>query len=207
MIVRSPTPFGLLLIGAVALLGGGACKGSGKGLAGGGPAGSVRSVPSAPPPLDTSWQRDPGRLLAPGDSAPDFEGIAHTGMRVRLSALLERPVVVYFYASDGTPAAEDAAREFRDAWLKMTDRIAMVIGVSADDRISHRDFATALELPFLLVADESLKIARAFGVPLDGGRARPVTFLVGKDRKVLRVLTDVAPGSRVSELLAAVPAP
>jgi peroxiredoxin Q/BCP len=122
--------------------------------------------------------------------APDFEGIAHTGMRVRLSAFLSRPAVVYFYPDDRTPDAVAEARGFRDVWLRLLPVSGMVLGVSADDRVRHRDFATAEELPFLLVADESQKIARAFGVPSDGGRSKRTTFVVGKDGKILRVFPE-----------------
>ncbi len=168
------------------------------------PAASVSSGHEAPPaPLDTSWQRDPARLLAAGDLAPDFEGIAHTGMRVRLSAFLSKPVVVYFYGADKTPAAVAEATGFRDAWLHLNDKIGMILGVSADDRIMHRDFATEEDLPFLLVADDKLEIARAFGVPIDGGRARPTTFIVGSDGKVVSVFTDSAPEKHVTDVMAA----
>src|SRR6185436_15706516 len=41
-------------------------------------AASGSAAPIAPPPpLDTSWEQNPGRTLAPKDRAPDFEGIAH----------------------------------------------------------------------------------------------------------------------------------
>lgn len=126
-------------------------------------------------------------------------------MRVRLSSFLDKPVVVVFYDADGSSAALDLAHELRDHWLEMTDRVSMVFGISADDRITHRDFATAEKLPFLLVADDSNRIARAFGVPLENGRPRAMTFVVGKDKKILRVIQGSAPGSRVPEILAALP--
>lgn len=164
---------------------------------------SADAPPEVPPaPADTSWERDPGHLLAVGEAAPAFEGTAHTGMRVRLSSFLTRPVVVYFYAGDKSPDAVTEARAFRDAWLRLLPVSGMVLGVSTDDRVEHRDFATAEELPFLLVADESQKIARAFGVPSEGGRSKRVTFVVGKDGKVARVFPEVNPNGHAAEVLA-----
>lgn len=160
---------------------------------------------SRPPPIDTSWQHDSTRLLAAGDSAPDFEGIGHTGMRVRLSAFLDRPAVVCFYDADGSATAADQVRELRDHWLELAPRVSMVLGVSGDDRIRHRDFATAERLPFLLVADDSGRIARAFGVPLDSGRPRSFAFVVGRDRKILRVIQAPSAGTLVAQILGSVP--
>jgi peroxiredoxin Q/BCP len=162
---------------------------------------------SEPPPLDTSWQRDPGRLLAVGEAAPNFDGIGHTGMRIRLGAFLDKPVVVYFYADDRSPEGAAEARGFRDAWLRLTGRTSMVFGISPADRILHRDFATAEELPFLLVSDEKREIAKAFGVPLENGRTKAACFVVGKDGKVLNVITDVAPEAVAAEALRVLGAP
>jgi peroxiredoxin Q/BCP len=166
------------------------------------PSSAGAPVTEAPPaPLDTSWERDPGHQLQAGEAAPDFEGIAHTGMRVRLSAFLARPVVVYFYKGDKTAEGTAEARGFRDAWLRILPVAGMVLGVSADDRVQHRDFATAEELPFLLVADESQKIARAFGVPSEGGRSHPVTFVVGKDGKIAHVFAEPTVDGHAAEVL------
>ncbi|HVU04629.1 MAG TPA: peroxiredoxin [Polyangiaceae bacterium] len=168
---------------------------------------SVTGKSSAPPPLDTSWEQNPGRLLAPKERAPDFEGIAHTGMRVRLSSFSGKTVVVFFYGADKTPEATAEVRAFRDAWMRFIPLRTMVIGVSADDRVMHRDFATAEELPFLLVTDEGGKIARAFGVPSDGGRSRPATFVVSPEGVVLRVISAPNPSAYATEILDALSPP
>ena len=183
---------------ALAALG---CRGSPSGTAPGGP-GSATSFVAAP--LDTSWQGNPGRLLAQGDAAPDFEGIAHTGMRVRLSAFTEKPVVVLFYPGDRDPASVTEAREFRDAWLRFGESIGMIIGVSPDDRILHKDFATGEQLPFLLVSDTNGAIARAFGVPVENGATKRVTFIVGKGLKVLKVFPDVVAEGHAAQVREAV---
>lgn len=179
---------------ALALAG---CRASPSGT-GSSAAGSGTAFAAAP--LDTSWQRSPGRLLAAGDAAPDFEGIAHTGMRVRLSAFIEKPVVVFFYPGDRDPGSVTEAREFRDAWLRFEGRIGMIIGVSPDDRVLHKDFATGEQLPFLLVSDTSGAIARAFGVPNMNGAPKRVTFVVGKDLHVTKVFVDVVPEGHAAQV-------
>jgi peroxiredoxin Q/BCP len=169
--------------------------------------GAASAAPRPAAPLDTSWQQSPGRSLAVGDAAPDFEGIAHTGMRVRLSAFGDAPVVVFFYPDDRDQASITEAREFRDAWLRFGEKIGMVIGISPDDRTTHKDLATAEHLPFLLVSDQTLAIARAFGVPVDNGRPKRTTFIVGKGLKVARVFPDVVATGHAADVLKAVESP
>ncbi|HEX4473457.1 MAG TPA: redoxin domain-containing protein [Polyangiaceae bacterium] len=152
------------------------------------PAGEGSGAPIVALPLDTSFARDPGRLLAAGDAAPNFEGIGHTGMRVRLSQFSDRPAVVYFSGRVVTAEAQIEARAFRDGWMRFRDRVSMVFGVSRDDRVTDQDFATKEELPFLLVEDLDGKIQRAFGVAPD----QRVAFVVGKDGKVSKVFSATA---------------
>jgi len=44
-----------------------------------------------------------GRMLNPGDQAPDFEAKDHNGNTVRLSDLRGRKVVLWFYPKADTP--------------------------------------------------------------------------------------------------------
>src|SRR2546423_5431685 len=89
--------------------------------------------------------------LAPeGSLAPLFDATAHTGERVSLSALRGKPVVLYFYPRDDTSGCTKEACEIRDAWQKIKDTGAVVLGVSTDDNASHVAFANKYQLPFLL---------------------------------------------------------
>ena len=170
------------------------------------PVPSLGATPE-PPPLDTNWRKDPGHLLAPGDRAPDFEGIGHTGMRVKLSEWLGKPVVVYFCSSDASPEGMAEARGFREDWMRMNEKVGTVLGVSGDDRATHYDFATAERLPFLLVADEEHHIARAFGALADQNRIQNVVFIVGADGKIARVLSEAAPEGHAPAVITALESP
>ena len=44
-------------------------------------------------------------MVEPGTPAPDFELESDTGETVRLSSLRGKPVVLYFYPKDDTPAS------------------------------------------------------------------------------------------------------
>jgi peroxiredoxin Q/BCP len=155
-----------------------------------------------PPPIDTNWRQTPGHLLSQGDRAPDFEGIAHTGMRVKLSRFSGKPVVVYFCSSDASQEGTREARGYRDNWMRFNEKVGTVLGVTTDDRVTHYDFATAERLPFLLVADEQAHIARAFGIGAEG-RAGTVAFIVGSDGKIARVFSEASPDGQYTDVVKA----
>ncbi|MFZ5891003.1 MAG: peroxiredoxin [Myxococcota bacterium] len=139
-------------------------------------------------------------LLAPGAPLPDLEGVSQTGERVNLKSLQGKPVVVYFYPKDDTPGCTVEAQEIRDAWQELSGSGAVVVGVSVDDAASHRAFAEKHALPFLLVADQDLRWAQAFGVPLKNGRTSRVSFVFGRDGKLSKVFPAVKPQGHAREL-------
>jgi thioredoxin-dependent peroxiredoxin len=47
--------------------------------------------------------RGEGRMLQPGDPAPDFDVVDHNGNRVRLRDLRGQKVVLWFYPKADTP--------------------------------------------------------------------------------------------------------
>lgn len=56
-----------------------------------------------------------------------------------------------------------------------------------DDVETQKRFAESLKLPFPLLADPDGTVARAYGVA-GGGYAKRVTFVIGKDGSVVKVL-------------------
>lgn len=143
-------------------------------------------------------------LLAVGAEAPPLRADAHNGEKVDLVALRGKPVVVYFYPKDDTPGCTVEAQEIRDVWSELKSTGAVVIGVSSDDTASHQAFAEKHALPFLLVPDSDHAIAHQFGVPVTNGKAKRVSFLIGKDGKVAKVFPDVKPQGHGRELLDAI---
>jgi thioredoxin-dependent peroxiredoxin len=149
-------------------------------------------------------ERKAGELLAAGAPAPSVQATAHTGEAVDLGAFRGRPVVVYFYPKDDTPGCTVEAQEIRDLWSELQTTSAIVLGVSTDDAPSHQQFAQKHALPFLLLPDTDHRIANAFGVPLNNGRARRVTFVIDRQGKVAKVFPEVKPQGHARELLEAI---
>lgn len=157
---------------------------------------------STPAASSTATSAD-SRLLKPGAPVPDVRAASHEGENISLAALRGKSLVVYFYPKDDTPGCTVEAQELRDLHGEIEKSGAVVIGVSTDDSASHRAFAAKHALPFLLLPDTDGRIAEQFGVPLQNGRARRVTFVIGKDGLVKKVFPDVRPAGHGREVLEA----
>ncbi len=101
--------------------------------------------------------------LNAGDTAPDFEALTDTGDRVRLSDFRGRKVILYFYPKDDTSGCTAQACGFRDDYPTVTEKNAVVLGVSPDGLKSHQKFKTKYQLPFTLIVDEDHRVAEAYG--------------------------------------------
>src|SRR5262249_4303374 len=89
-----------------------------------------------------------------GDVAPEFTATASDGQSVSLADFKGKQVVViFFYPRDNSPICTREACAFRDAYEDFVKLGAVVIGVSGDSDQSHRAFAAAQRLPYLLIAD------------------------------------------------------
>ncbi len=104
------------------------------------------------------------RVLAVGDVAPDFALPDENGAVTRLADLRGRRVVLYFYPMDDTPGCTAQACSFRDHYLEVQERNAVVLGISPDDGASHRAFKTKYDLPFTLLVDGDHAVATTYGV-------------------------------------------
>lgn len=114
-------------------------------------------------------------------------------------------MILYFYPKDGTPGCTREACAFRDAWKKLQERGAVVLGVSRDSVEKHKKFADEHGLPFPLLSDEDGSICAAYGVGTTFGMPSRVTFVLDRDGKVVKTFPDVDPSHHVDEVLSALP--
>lgn len=121
-----------------------------------------------------------------GQPAPDFT-LPGTQGEVRLRDLLARgPVVLVFYQEDSTPTCRTQLSNFKGDFDLIRDLDAQVVAVSADPVESHRRFEQELGgLPFPLLSDADLTVARQYGVVDETGkRTRRAVFVIGEDGTV-----------------------
>lgn len=130
--------------------------------------------------------------LGKGELVPDFAAILDSGQEVRLAELIESgPLVIFFYPKAFTPGCTAQSCRFRDLSRELGRLGARAVGVSSDDVETQRSFAESNRLGFPLISDQDGKIAKIFGakrlgVPFD----RRMTFVIGKDRRVILVIKD-----------------
>lgn len=126
------------------------------------------------------------------------------GNLFRLSSLRGKcPVVVYFYPKDETLVCTKEACGFRDNFNEFIASGTMVVGISADDVVSHMAFAKRHNLPFLLLSDPDNVAFRAFGLKKFLGMKERATFTVDSNGIILTVTKDrLNAGRHVREALA-----
>lgn len=102
--------------------------------------------------------------LTEGQKAPDFTAKDQNGNAVSLKDFRGRKVVLYFYPEDDTPTCTVEACNLRDNYSELTEAGLVVIGVSPDDKTSHKKFEEKYKLPFILVEDPNKKIIDQYEV-------------------------------------------
>ncbi len=104
------------------------------------------------------------KKIALGKSVPDFAAHATSGKTVRLSELLGKHVVLYFYPKDNTSGCTAESQDFRDQYAQFKKLKTEVFGISRDSLASHEKFKEKYKFPFELISDEEEKLCMLFDV-------------------------------------------
>ncbi|MES1173577.1 MAG: peroxiredoxin [Myxococcales bacterium] len=143
-------------------------------------------------------------ILSEGEIAPDFTLKTDAGAEVSLSALGDKPTVLFFYPKDDTPGCTIECKEFRDARAAFEEK-AHVFGISPDDVASHQAFRDKYALNFPLLSDPGHRVAEQFGVwamKKSGTEGIHRTTFVIRGGKIARVFQDVKPEGHAAQVLA-----
>ncbi len=151
-------------------------------------------------------------MIEIGKKAPDFTLNDQDGNSRKLSDYRGKPVVLYFYPKDDTPGCTKEACSFRDNIDSFKKKGIEVLGVSADDEISHIKFRKKYDLPFDLLADTEKKAVEKYGVWVEKnmygrkkwGIARK-TFIIDPDGKIAHVFNKVKTEIHAQEVLDKMP--
>ena len=144
--------------------------------------------------------------LTVGAAAPLVSGLNQDGQEWKLAdAAGKKVVLLYFYPKDETPGCTKEACGWRDSMADLQQSDVQVVGVSFDSAESHKSFIAKHSLNFPLLADTEGKIADAYGVRMpDKARARRVSFLIGKDGKILHITDSPDADKHLTEMKDAV---
>jgi len=146
--------------------------------------------------------------LAVGDPAPDFEGTDQHGNRITLASLRGSRVILYFYPKDNTPGCTAEACNLRDNYKNISEKGFKIIGVSADDEKSHKNFSDKYVLPFALIPDKAKKIIMDYGVwgkKKNYGREYEgivrTTFVIDENGRIQHIIQKVDTKNHAAQIL------
>lgn len=147
-------------------------------------------------------------MLQVGDTAPEFTLPNQDGENVSLSDYAGKRVIVYFYPKDNTPGCTKEACSIRDNFSGLTEKDAVVFGISADTVASHKKFMDTFELPFTLLSDPEKDVIKAYGAwgtkKMYGKEYEGImryTYVIGPDGKIEKAFDKVKTAQHGEELL------
>lgn len=147
-------------------------------------------------------------VISEGTKAPDFSLKDRDGKTYALKDFDTDYLVVYFYPKDNTPGCTIEANMFTRYLESFTKVNTTIIGISGGDEKSKAKFCEKYGLKILLLSDTDFSVSESYGVYGEKsfmgktymGISR-VTFVLGKDRKVIRVFENVKPVTHAQEVL------
>ena len=102
--------------------------------------------------------------VAEGIRFVDFNLQNQDGKTIKLDDFAGKWLVVYVYPKDDTPGCTIQGKSFTASKQEFDDAGIAVVGVSADDVASHKDFCNKFAFTIDLLADPNHKFLEAAGV-------------------------------------------
>ena len=128
---------------------------------------------------------------------------------MRLNQYKGNWVVLYFYPADFSRPGMLQARNFERDLAKYRQANAVVIGVSGNETLTHRELVAKEGLHFDLLSDAEEQVSREYG---SAERYHMMTltsrntFIIDPAGKVAKVFANVAPWNHSEEVLRALTA-
>ena len=116
-------------------------------------------------------------MTAVNDKAPGFTLQSDSGGDYRLSDHAGQRLLLVFYPGDNTPICTRQLCEYRDGIEEFSELGVAVVGISSDNIESHQKFRSKHDLPFVLLSDPDLDVAKLYGCKGALGMKRAV-FLI-----------------------------
>jgi peroxiredoxin Q/BCP len=99
-----------------------------------------------------------------GKRFPEFSLQNQDGKTVTLDDFAGKWLVVYVYPKDDTPGCTLQGKSFTASKQEFDDANISIVGVSADDVASHKDFCNKFSFTIDLLADPNTELLKAAGV-------------------------------------------
>ena len=147
-------------------------------------------------------------MLEVGTKAPEFTLPDQNGKEHSLSDYKGQKVILYFYPKDQTGGCIKEACSFRDRYPQITEKGAVILGVSKDSVRSHKNFEEKQSLPFTLLSDEETKVIQAYDVWKEKKMAGRTymgivrsTYLIDEEGVIVKTYEKVKPADHGGEVL------
>ena len=148
-------------------------------------------------------------MINVGELAPDFTLMGSDKKEHKLSDYRGKKVILYFYPKDNTPGCTTEACDFRDNHSVISDKNAIVLGISKDNLNAHDKFIAKFELPFILLSDEEKVVCELYNVIKEknmyGKKVLGIersTFLIDENGILVKEFRKVKVKGHVEEVIA-----
>jgi len=103
-------------------------------------------------------------MMQAGNPFPNFSLPNQDGKTTRLSDFAGKWLVVYFYPKDDTPGCTIQGKSFTASKADFDKAGIQIVGVSADDAASHKNFCNKFAFTIDLLADKGSSLMNALGI-------------------------------------------
>ena len=145
-------------------------------------------------------------MLQAGQSFPNFSLPNQDGKTVKLSDYAGKWLVVYFYPKDDTPGCTIQGKSFTATKADFDAAGITILGVSADDVTSHRNFHHKFAFTIDLLSDTNHDLLKACGIGQSEYKGTMywdrTSFVVDPKGMVRKVYAQVNPEGHEKVLLA-----
>ena len=144
-------------------------------------------------------------MMQAGSRFPEFSLPNQDGTITRLSDFAGHWLVVYFYPKDDTPGCTIQGKSFSATKGDFDAAGIELVGVSADDAASHKNFCTKFAFTIDLLADTNSGLMKALGLGQSEWKGMKfwerTTFVVDREGVIRKVYEKVNPEGHEQILL------
>ncbi|MFZ0798117.1 MAG: peroxiredoxin [Terriglobales bacterium] len=145
-------------------------------------------------------------MLSAGNAFPNFSLPNQDGKITRLSDFAGHWLVIYFYPKDDTPGCTIQATSFTATKADFDAAGIKVIGISADDVASHKNFCNKFSLTVEFLADTDSSLMKSLGLGMTEWKGMKfwerTSFVVDPKGVIRKVYEKVNPEGHEKVLLA-----
>jgi len=144
-------------------------------------------------------------MLSVGQKFPDFALENQDGKTKKIADYAGKWLVLYVYPKDDTPGCTIQGKSFTATKAEFDRLGVQVVGFSADDVKSHKDFCNKYSFTIDLLADPQARLLKAAGVGQSEYKGTMywdrTTFLINPKGELAKIYTKVNPEGHEKMLL------